>query len=102
MKGQELLRTDRRRIPVQFDLDFALTVVLSVADPDFSQLLPFAVTILDREPRSRHKVNAFQSQPCPQAIQTDSLDGPAGDEVRQAVGGHVEFVPSVQWDTGRG
>ena len=51
-----------------FDFDMPLAILLAVTDPDVLQSLPIISAFLNREPRTGHKVDPFQSQPNPQVI----------------------------------
>src|SRR5712691_7046176 len=67
---------------LQFDARFdpPPAILLAVTDPDLVQLLPIAAAAMDREPRSGHKVDPFQSQPDPEMIEAHSLHGATGHQ----------------------
>ena len=90
-------------ISLQFDFDFnmPLTIVFAVADPDVLQPLPVIATFLNREPRSGHKVHAFQSQPDPEVIESDSLDGPTSHQWLKIFGFHIKHVPPIERNSRR-
>ena len=81
----------------QFDL--CPVVVCAVADPNSVEHLPVAAGSLDREPRSCHKVDTFESYPRPQVMETDTFGGPAGDKRRQVTCVHVEHVTAIEGNT---
>ena len=70
-----------RFVAHEFDFKFhaGFRVFFSVADPDGIEQFPVAARLLNREPRSGHKVDTFESQPRPEVMQTDPLDGAAGN-----------------------
>ena len=82
-----------------FNLSFA--IVLPVADPDGAQFAPVVVDRLDREPRPGYEVGAFQSQTCPDVIQSHSFHRTAGNERWQIPFFKVEDVATVERNFGR-
>lgn len=77
-----------------FEFDKRFIILISIADPNRIQPLPDTVA-LDREPRSGHKVDSFESYSCPQMVQSDAFDRAAGFHRLQPVAIDLEFVPDV-------
>jgi len=78
-------------------LNTALAVLLAVADPNLPQILPVVAAAMDREPRSRHKVDAFQSQSRPKVIQSDAFDRATGYQRLDVMVVHVENMTPIEW-----
>ena len=73
-------------LELYLDFDPGANVARAVADPDGVDLVPFSSALLDREPRSGHEVDAFDSEPGPEVFQPDALDGSADLRRLQAAG----------------
>ena len=95
------LRIFMAALHFNFDLDATLAIFFAVADPDMTQLLPVLTAFVNREPRPCHKVDAFESQPDPNVIQTNSLDRPTGDQWLDILGLHFKLVSSIERNASR-
>ena len=82
----------------QFNTDFDLTLAIfvTITDPDLVQFLPVAAALVNREPRSCHKVHTFESQPGPNVVQSDTFNGATGDQRLEGFGFHFKNVSSVK------
>ena len=74
----------------------ATAIRFAIADPNLFQALPFGTVLMNREPRSSHKVDAFQSQTNPEVIEPDTFDCPTGDQWLEVLFFHVENMSSVK------
>jgi len=84
-----------------FNLDDALAVILTIADPDVAEALPVISAFVNREPRPCHKVHAFESQPDPIVVQPHAFDRSACNEWLDIIGLHLKHVPTVKRDACR-
>ena len=84
--------------PLHFNLHLypPLAIVLAIADPDMTQLLPIVSIFKHREPRPCHKVHALQSHPSPDVIEPNTLDRAAGNQRLNIVSFHFKHVPAVE------
>ena len=71
---------------LKLDVHFQMCrkICFAIANPDCVESLPVAER-LNREPRSCHKVHAFNSQSTPQLIPAHTLHRPTGNQFGNAV-----------------
>ena len=82
----------------QFNTDFDLTLAIfvTITDPDLVQFLPVTAALVNREPRSCHKVHTLESQAGPNVVQSDTFNGATGDQRLQRFGFHFKNVSPVK------
>ena len=72
------------------------TILLAIADPNLFQALPIITVFLNREPRSRHKVDAFESQADPDVVQPNPFDGSARHQRLKVFRFHFEHMATIK------
>jgi hypothetical protein len=86
-------------LQLNFDFNKTFAVISAVANPNVFQALPPVITLLNREPRPCHKVNAFKSQTHPNMIETDSFQCSAGNQWLKVLRLHFEDVSAIEGNT---